>query len=419
MTDRIYTVHHSTPIYQSPVRAPDFGRQRWGQVNTFEQVVARPPMGTGPRFEESTVYRSFRAVFMRGEPWEATVWFKRNLKLIESGEVLWNCRTREEWLNRLENDVRALYESIRTHGFLEQASIAERALSDSSELGRFVREGYPSGVSSDHEIKLGINEDGKLLFLDGRHRLAVAKLLRVERIPVRVVFVHRAFLERHPEWAAADRQPGGATSDVSLVSRLIRDHIESGGKPAREAVRYLTGDEYAAAVESLSPERAKTMTIRWEYHKSAIDFVQLCRPRSASDVLEMGPGGVSIVHGSETIDFAAKKAQLNYVPTWFHDGRETPWPVADKRYQVFVALRVFHQLSPCQRACFLEAKRVARNIVMVVAEPEDLADGDTTVSGLSEAQFTEWNNGVRPTVTVKLPFRVGRLYFWNEESLGA
>jgi hypothetical protein len=230
--------------------------------------------------------------------------------------------------------------------------------------------------------------------------------------------VHRAFLEQQPEWAEASRRPNGAKNDAALVARLIGDHVGSGGKPAQK-VRYLTCDEYAAALESLSPERARTMTIRWEYHKSAIDFVQLCRPRSASDVLEMGPGGVSIVHGSETIDFAAKKAQLNYVPTWFHDGRETPWPVADKRYQVFVALRVFHQLSPCQRACFLEAKRVARNIVMVVAEPEDLADGDTTVSGLSEAQFTEWNNGVRPTVTVKLPFRVGRLYFWNEESLGA
>lgn len=413
---RIYAIHHSAPVFLSPVRAFEFGRERWGQVDVFEQVVESRPMGAGLPFEDSAEYRALRNVFVRGERWETTEWFKRNLKFIEAGEVLWNCHDRQEWMHRLDNDVRALYESIRKHGFLEQEAIAERARSNAGEFGQFVRDDYPSTVGVNHEIKLGINEDGKLLFLDGRHRLAIAKLLRIERIPVRIVFVHHDFMARQSGWPPAASELAGDTRFESL-SRIIDAHLRSARRAAAQRVHYLTPDEFASGVTSAGTDRGKAAAARWEYHRSAIDFVRLCRPRAGSEVLEMRAAGVSIVHGSDTFDLAGRNGQSGEEPEAAHDAREVPWPVEDKRYQVFVALRVFHQLAPRQRECFLEARRVADNIVMVVPDHEDLIEGSAPAAGVSEAQFIEWNDGVGPTVSVRLPGRAGRLYFWNKEAL--
>lgn len=45
-------------------------------------------------------------------------------------------------------------------------------------------------VSKRHEIQVGVSEEGELIFLDGRHRLAIAKLIGVKSIPVALVFCH-------------------------------------------------------------------------------------------------------------------------------------------------------------------------------------------------------------------------------------
>jgi hypothetical protein len=418
---RIYAVHHSVPIYQSSIRAHDFGRERWGQVNSFEQIVVRPPMGVGELFEDGTVYRAFQAVFLRGKSWEATEWFRRNLKLVEAGQTVWNCRTKQEWLDRLNGDVRALYESIRTHGFLEQEAIAERARSNTGDFGQFVREGYPSTVGANHEIKLGINEDGRLLFLDGRHRLAIAKLLGIERIPVRIVFVHQAFLERQPGWSStAGERAGGPEHDSAALQHVIASHLASPlRKPSAALVRYVTFDEFAGATPSATRDNGKASAVRWEYHKSAIDFVRLCKPTTASDVLELRAKGVPIVKGSDTLDPTGKWAPSGPGAVHLHEPRNLPWPVADKRYTVLIALRVFQHLWPSQRECFLEARRVARNIVMVAPDQYPAPPQHDTSAGVTEAQLTEWNGGVPPTVSASLPGWIGKIYFWNEEALGA
>ncbi len=421
MSARIYTVHHSVPIYQSSVRAHDFGRERWGQVNSFEQIVVRPPVGAGDLFEDGTVYRAFRAVFLRGESWEETEWFRRNLRLVEAGKTVWNCRTKQEWLDRLNGDVRALYESIRTHGFLEQEAIAEKARGNTGEFGQFVREGYPSTVGANHEIKLGINEDGRLLFLDGRHRLAIAKLLGIERIPVRIVFVHQAFLERQPEWSStAEGRAVGPEHDNAALQHVIANHLASlVRKPAAAHVRYVTFDEFDGVTPSAGRDNAKAFSMRWEYHKSAIDFVRLCKPTTASDVLELCAKGVPVVKGSDTLDPTGKWAATASGAIHLHEPLKLPWPVADKRYTVLVALRVFQHLWPGQQECFLEARRVARNIVMVVPDQYWAPHQHDTSAGVTEAQLTEWNGGVPPTVSAILPGWIGRIYFWNEEALGA
>jgi hypothetical protein len=181
--------------------------------------------------------------------------------------------------------------------------------------------------------------------------------------------------------------------------------------------RYISHDDYMAAVAVSKGTHWKNAASRWDYHRGAIEFVRQANPAAPSDVLEMGTMGVSIVKGSDTIDYAEKWNHAGPPPTFMHDARHIPWPIADKRYQVFVALRVFHHLWPKQRECFEEARRIARHIVMVVPERYEVPTLRDTSVGISAAQLTEWNDGVPPTACVPLADWIGKIYYWNEEAL--
>lgn len=407
----VFHIHGRTDIYESPLSPTAFGTDNWGKVNQFHMLAPDAPIGEGVRFDEGMVFEAFHAVFVAHQPWEATRWFKYNVGLIRKGRVLWDCTTAEELLGRLNGEVRALYASVASHGFLQQAEIAERARRQPGAFSHFAGDSYHSSLSPTHEIKLGVNENGRLLFLDGRHRLAIAKILGVSRIPVRVVFVHPAFVRRRRPEAATD-----PAAMIALLGELFDELWAAHGRPTE----YLTQAEYlSAAGRRANDGQAKNAAARWEYYKSAIDFVRLCRPAYASDVLELGAQGVPIVKGSDTLDPTGKWAPPGPGQVHVHELRSLPWPVADKRYAVLVALRVFQHLWPSQRECFLEARRVARNLVMVVPEQYEAAGAPGTAAGITEAQFVEWNDGVAPTVSVRLPGWVGRIYFWNEEALRA
>jgi len=75
---------------------------------------------------------------------------------------------------------------------------------------------------------------------------------------------------------------------------------------------------------------------------------------SPENALEIGPGpsGLPILRGSDTMD-------LRGDPTYRHDAGLVPWPVADKSYDVVIALQVWEHLCGKQRAAFSEVKRVA------------------------------------------------------------
>jgi hypothetical protein len=45
------------------------------------------------------------------------------------------------------------------------------------------------------EIAACVNRSGKLLFLNGKHRLAMAKALDLKRVPIVIVAIHRAWTE--------------------------------------------------------------------------------------------------------------------------------------------------------------------------------------------------------------------------------
>lgn len=107
---------------------------------------------------------------------------------------------------------------------------------------------------------------------------------------------------------------------------------------------------------------------RWGYTSIVIEKARSIE--GAQRVLELGPGPMNrgIVDGSDTMGISNFKPLkgLEGRLTIKHDACQTPWPIADKAYDLFLALQVFEHLDGRQREAFAEAKRVARHIILTM-----------------------------------------------------
>lgn len=157
---------------------------------------------TDRRFRETALYRGFRAHFHEGVPWEETAFYATVLGHIERGTSMWGCESRAAFRERCEW-LDGLYATIRDEGYRSQASLAGEA----PPLVRLVND----------EIAVCVARDGRLLFKDGRNRLAMAKLLGLEAVPVWVMV-------RHAGWQAF-RETVAATPWLrEELSPRLREH---------------------------------------------------------------------------------------------------------------------------------------------------------------------------------------------------
>lgn len=173
-------------------------------------------------------------------------------------------------------------------------------------------------------------------------------------------------------------------------------------------LKYLDYETFKANAAS-NLEIWKSYEGRWRYHARAIEVIQglgLSRPKQ---VLELGTLGASLVLGSDTMDYANEQWVMpGYRPTIVHDARDIPWPVK-RRYELFIALRIWHHLAPVQEEAFREARRIAENVLIVCPEKEVVG------VGIPREKFTEWNDGKPATIEENINGGWGRLYFWGAE----
>jgi hypothetical protein len=131
----------------------------------------------------------FVAEIMEGKPYSETELYKR----FEQGETFTRVvnaephrkritvQSRDDFKTYYDNCV-ALIESIRKHGFLDIEH------GDDSDAIRDIRNAHGDGRGT--TIGVAIDDEGKLLHRSqGHHRMAVAHLLRIDRIPVTVNYI--------------------------------------------------------------------------------------------------------------------------------------------------------------------------------------------------------------------------------------
>lgn len=181
-TRREYPPYRDRLALFGAVRDGDWDRR---QDPPVDPTYRGPPAALflAERFEESVFYRSLESHFERGTPWEETELVRRALDLVgtDGTERVWHeCRTAED-VRRRCRELDDLYEAIRDEGYR-----AER-----ERLGTDPTVGFRHCLRQ--EITVDVGRDGDLLLVCGKHRLAIAKLLDLETVPV-------VFLVRHPEW---------------------------------------------------------------------------------------------------------------------------------------------------------------------------------------------------------------------------
>ena len=169
-------------------------------------------------------------------------------------------------------------------------------------------------------------------------------------------------------------------------------------------MKTLTFSEYKS--NAAKDPQWKSWRERWCYHESAIEIVHALGLSKPKRVLEIGAFGAGIVVGSDRMDLPDGAWNLpddrRTIP---HDARLLPWPIADDRYDLLIALRVWHHLAPVQESCFQEARRIAKNLIIACPEVEVVGQG------IKREQFIAWN-GAPPAAEHDFG-AWGKLYFFG------
>ncbi len=126
-------------------------------------------------FSKLLMYRGIRQHYVDEQPWPETIYFSQlTERFCDQGMEE---DTAEKLAMDLCRDIETVYEAISNHGYRSQ-----RALN-----------GHPL-----HEVTVNVARDGTLLYnCEGRHRLSIAKILGIEKIPVLVLARHTEYDPQH------------------------------------------------------------------------------------------------------------------------------------------------------------------------------------------------------------------------------
>lgn len=183
-------------------------------------------------------------------------------------------------------------------------------------------------------------------------------------------------------------------------------------------MEYLTKQDYISIVSGFNAQsKGHWSTItneRWDYYGRAIGLIKELGLRDPSKIIEMGTMGISCVKGIDTIDYAEQWDFPGKQPTYLHDARQLPWPITDKSYELFIALRVYQHLAPMQKECTIEAMRIAKKVIIVVPPTYNLAEMFPESKGIHYNDFVAFLEGIHPNIYT--PTLAGGLYYWDTEA---
>ncbi|UWG50007.1 ParB-like nuclease domain containing protein [Halalkaliarchaeum sp. AArc-CO] len=130
-------------------------------------------------WENHDLFRSLRSVYEHGEDWENTEFIQLCLNRIERGYKTYGYSTKDGFLENRTDYIDFLYQDIKENGYKTQ----DEARDDHRNEDIF------------HEVTVNIGRHGELIFNNesGQHRLCLAKILDVSKIPLLVIV-------RHEQW---------------------------------------------------------------------------------------------------------------------------------------------------------------------------------------------------------------------------
>jgi hypothetical protein len=131
--------------------------------------------------DDLTFFDAVDQHFNHGVDWDDTEFYREVQSSLDEGKAIFKYRTTDD-IPRQRERIETLYESIRRDGYRSQGELATSRPWD--------------------EIVVAIDRVGRIMFVDGRHRLAVARALGLEEVPVVVGLRHKDWVSKRAEVAA-------------------------------------------------------------------------------------------------------------------------------------------------------------------------------------------------------------------------
>ena len=159
-------------------RVTNIGSVRGGDWDRHTRSIGRHPTirGLHQRFEE-------------GYDWEDTDYFSHNVRQIQAGREMKGCSTVEAFRQRRCAFIDSLYERIAREGYRSQAELGPEAVD-------LNRHDPTEDRLRTNEVGLNIGRHGEWFINSGFHRLAIARILGLETIPVQVIVRHTGWQRR-------------------------------------------------------------------------------------------------------------------------------------------------------------------------------------------------------------------------------
>jgi hypothetical protein len=179
---------------------------KWGNLGEVRDGSWDEPL---MRFDATPTFRTLRQRYVEGKDWEETELYRNGLARLWRGKRGWHGSWTEAELKQRCKSVDDLYERLSSEGYRSQAELTGEPTAERLRQGEFKR--YES------DIAVHIARDGSFRFVDGRHRLALAKLLGLDSVTVQPVV-------RHQQWQQARRRV--AENGVDAVSPELRHHAD-------------------------------------------------------------------------------------------------------------------------------------------------------------------------------------------------
>lgn len=96
-------------------------------------------------------------------------------------------KIQNKYISRIQHWIN-LYNNIKKYGYKSQKDISSKNLS--SAWNQYYLEG-----KNENEVEVGISRKGEVLFIDGRNRFFIAKLLGIKEIPVIINICHKDYIK--------------------------------------------------------------------------------------------------------------------------------------------------------------------------------------------------------------------------------
>jgi hypothetical protein len=183
-------------------------------VNDKGKVVAGDWDQSEFRFDQLDVFQAIKTVIAGENTWPETSFYKTLLNGIDSGDNPWRINSQED-LDARCRYIDDLIWSIRENGYKLSHEIS--LPNEPSSLKKHETFG--------NEVSVNIGRDGSFLFQDGRHRLAIAQILGIPAIPVKVTVRHREWVEFRSFLMSLAAAGGGAGRHNKLYQPALHPDL--------------------------------------------------------------------------------------------------------------------------------------------------------------------------------------------------